>query len=112
MTDSDDQTAIAHRVITVSQEGTLVNQRPVIQAKNLILKKGEAFNLLEGVTAYDFEDNDLTSKIEVIHNTININEVGSYEVTYQVKDEQGATATLRIEVKVREIPETGFSLFN
>ena len=112
VTDSDDQTAIAHRVITVSQEGTLVNQRPVIQAKNLILKKGEAFNLLEGVTAYDFEDNDLTSKIEVIHNTININEVGSYEVTYQVKDEQGATATLRIEVKVREIPETGFSLFN
>ena len=48
----------------------------------------------------------------MIHNTININEVGSYEVTYQVKDEQGATATLRIEVKVREIPETGFSLFN
>ena len=48
----------------------------------------------------------------MIHNTVDINQVGIYEVTYQVSDKQGATTTLTIKIEVREIPQTGLSLFN
>ncbi|WP_235069602.1 immunoglobulin-like domain-containing protein [Turicibacter sp. TJ11] len=76
-------------------------EAPILSGvEDLTISSDKPFNLLQGVPAYDFEGNDLTSKIEVIHNTIDIDEVGNYEVTYQLKDEQGATATLRIEVEV------------
>ena len=112
VTDSEGQTTTAYRVITVQLQATPINQTPIIKAEDCILEKGATFDLLEGVTAYDAEDGDLTSKIEVIHNTVDINQVGIYEVTYQVSDKEGATTALTIKIEVREIPQTGLSLFN
>ncbi len=92
-----------------ADDGNLTDK---IKAEDRILEKGATVDLLEGVIAYDAKDGDLTSKIEVIHNTVDINQVGIYEVTYQVSDKQGATTTLTIKIEVREIPQTGLSLFN
>lgn len=90
-----------------------LGEAPILSGvENLTIPYGEPFDRLKGVTAYDAEDGDLTSKIEVIHNTVDINQVGIYEVAYQVSDKQGATTTLTIKIEVREIPQTGLSLFN
>ena len=43
---------------------------------------------------------------------MNTNHVGTYQVIYEVVDSQGAKATRLITVEVRDIPQTGLSLFN
>ena len=59
----------------------------------------------------DEEDGELTANIEVINNTVNVNEIGIYEVTYRVQDSNGATTIITVDVEVHDIPTTGFSLF-
>lgn len=110
VTDSEGQVERVHRLITV---GTPVigNQSPVIRIEDRIIGKGNTFNPLEGVTAWDEEDGDLTANIEVIDNTVNVNEIGIYEVTYRVQDSNGATTIITVDVEVHDIPTTGFSLF-
>lgn len=62
------------------------------------------------MSAFDLEDGDLTHKIEVISNNVDITTAGTYEVTYNVMDSQGDEVTLTIIVMVREIPQTGYIL--
>ena len=76
------------------------NEAPVIYADDKVLTVGDKFDPLEGVTAYDEGDGDLTNQVQVIQNTVNTNMVGEYEVTYQVQDKQGKLATKTICVKV------------
>jgi Leucine-rich repeat (LRR) protein len=77
------------------------NKYPKISAENKALKIGDTFNPLEGVTAHDKEDGDITKYIKVIKNNVDINKVGKYKVTYQVADSKGATATKTISVIVK-----------
>ena len=56
--------------------------------KNLEFTKGSRPDLLEGVTALDDIDGDITSKIEV-EDSVNRNWPGEYLVTYRVTDEAG-----------------------
>lgn len=60
---------------------------------------GKTFNPLEGITATDDVDGDITSKIKVT-NPVNNKEYGKYTVTYEVTDNGGNTATLEREVEV------------
>ena len=53
-----------------------------------MLKKEQTFDPLEGVQAYDVEDGDITNQIKVIHNNVNTNHVGTYQVIYEVVDSQ------------------------
>ena len=112
VTDSENQTTTATRIITVELSASSINQIPTIEVNDRIVKKGTNFDPLEGVQAYDVEDGDITNQIKVIHNNVNTNHVGTYQVIYEVMDSQGAKATRLITVQVRDIPQTGLSLFN
>ena len=85
------------------------NEKPVINAKDLVLKVGDNFDALNGVTASDKEDGDLTSKIQVLENTVNTKKVGDYKVTYKVTDSDNneTTLTIKVIVKAKALPITG-----
>ncbi len=88
----------------VTKEITVrVNALPVINATDKTIKVGEEFtkeDALKGIFAYDHEDKDITSKIEVIENNVKANEEGTYIVKYSVTDNDGATVTKTINVTV------------
>ena len=51
------------------------------------------FNILDGVTANDVEDGDLTSSIKVKSSDFEANRGGLYTVVYEVTDKDGNTVT-------------------
>ena len=68
-----------------------------------MLTADDPFDPLEGVSAYDAEDGEIILTEEnVIFNDVNMEEAGTYHVTYQVKDSQGEVTELTITVTVRE----------
>ncbi|MFQ4485744.1 hypothetical protein C4Z42_01940 [Clostridioides difficile] len=76
----------AHHLISGKYD---TNHIPVIRGLNTIrVKEGDKFDQLKGVSAYDTEDGDLTSKIEV-EGKIDSNVNGKYILTYKVEDSQG-----------------------
>ena len=81
-----------------------LNHVPTISASDKTITIGDKFDPLKDVTANDNEDGDLTSTIKVIHNAIDTKKAGTYEVTYQVTDSQGATATKTVKVTVKAVP--------
>lgn len=78
------------------------NHDPVIIATDKSIVQGTKFSAKDGVTATDTEDGNITSKIEVVKNTVNIDQIGNYEVTYKVTDSNGSVATKTIQVIVTE----------
>ncbi len=54
-----------------------------------------------GATAHDARDGDLTSKI-VIDNKVDTSKIGTYTVTYTVKDSNGNTASITRTVNVKK----------
>ncbi|WP_212724919.1 leucine-rich repeat domain-containing protein, partial [Turicibacter bilis] len=79
---------------------TVLNNPPIITAQDQTVYLGEEFSPLKDVIAYDVEDRDITSKIKVIKNNVNMNKIGDYEVTYEVTDNYGITVTKTIIVHV------------
>ena len=59
----------------------------------------DAFDPLEGVTANDAEDGDLTDKIKV-EGSVNPYVLGDYDLVYSVTDSQGATRTWKVTITV------------
>ena len=78
------------------------NHAPVITATDKTYLKDQTYDELEGVTAYDEEDGDLTKQIQIAETTIQIHQVGTYKVIYEVVDSMGKKATKEIKVKVVE----------
>ena len=87
------------KTITVT---VTANQKPEIQASNKRILINSSFNPLEGVSATDKEDGDITSSIVVSKNTVNTKVAGTYFVVYEVKDQYQQTTTLTIKVNVVE----------
>ncbi len=76
------------------------NAAPVIHgAEDKTIEVGETFVPLQGITATDEEDGDLTHKIQFTGN-VNINVPNVYTVTYEVTDSGGKKATVEIKVTV------------
>ncbi|WP_239254662.1 immunoglobulin-like domain-containing protein [Listeria ilorinensis] len=73
---------------------------PDITGQDLQLKKGEVFDPLANMQAKDVEDGDLTSKIQVIDNPVDMDKVGTYIVKYQVTDRDGNTTKYERQVTV------------
>ncbi len=67
----------------------------------------DEFDPLDGVTATDAEDGDLTADIVVKTNNVNNEEVGNYTVVYEVKDsaDNVATATRSVTVSDRALED-------
>ena len=77
------------------------NNLPVIKAEDKVFSNDEYIysdDLLKGVTAYDQEDGDLTSKIRIVENTVKSRKEGTYKVVYEVEDSD--KNKVRKEIKV------------
>ncbi|EOU3549981.1 immunoglobulin-like domain-containing protein [Listeria monocytogenes] len=78
----------------------VVNEPPTIEASNQEVSIGSQFNPDDYATASDKEDGDITSAIQIIANNVNLNEEGTYHITYQVSDSKGVTAEKTISITV------------
>lgn len=78
---------------------------PVISGvKDIAVYIGNTPDYLEGVTAEDETDGDLTDKIVVDTSKVNVNKKGAYPVTYTCKDSSGneAEESIFLDVKRKE----------
>lgn len=90
---------------------TPVDQAPTISfADALYLHLGQkSFNLMNGVSAHDVEDGDLTNKV-VYASNVDVNTEGTYQATYQVTDSVGhKTSATRDVVVINDAPVTHVS---
>ena len=77
------------------------NTEPQLRGVNdVVIEKGQEYNLLNGISAYDKEDGDLTHKIKV-DGQVDTSKTGKYAVEYKVTDSDGAekTSIRHVEVK-------------
>lgn len=79
------------------------NTAPVIHAKDRVIELHSKFDVLEGVSATDNEDQDLTKNIKVVKNDVNVDQVGVYTVIYQVTDSGNTTTVKTIQVTVQDL---------
>lgn len=75
--------------------------KPELNAENKSITLGSEFNPLDGVSANDKVDGDLTGKIEV-DNKVDVNKAGTYEVIYKVKDNSNNEENKTVTVEVKE----------
>ena len=94
--------ASAPNVYVEKRNAKAENTAPIITASNKTIVQGTKFDYKAGVTATDNEDGPLTDKIEVVEETVKIDTVGSYQVTYRVTDKNNVTTTKTITVTVTE----------
>ena len=85
----------------VTNENDVINTEPVINASNKSIVQGTKINLLDGVSATDSEDGNITNKIQVT-GTVDKDKIGSYEITYSVTDSGNLTTTKKITITVTE----------
>ena len=78
------------------------NTKPVITASDKTIYVGDSFDPKAGVTATDPEDGNITNKLKVTTNTVNVNTPGTYKVVYSVTDSRNKTTTKEIKVTVIE----------
>ena len=100
VTDSHGASFTKSITVTVNPKMEVLNEAPVIYATDKTITVGDTFDPMDGVTATDAEDGNLTAKIEVKKNDVDTTKAGKYEVTYKVTDNQGATRTKTITVTV------------
>ncbi|MDF7665917.1 bacterial Ig-like domain-containing protein [Bifidobacterium sp. ESL0745] len=110
--------------VLVYQIGDTTGFVPNIEASDKTLKKGTAVAdrnqwLLDGVTANDVEDGNLTSKVSVSNDGgFDPNTLGAYTITYLVKDADNnavtkqAKVTVYSDVTVRYTDSAGHDLQN
>ena len=100
VTDNQGASCTKTIIVTVNPKMEVLNEAPVIHATDKTITVGDTFDPMDGVTATDEEDGNLTSKIEVKKNDVDTTTPGKYEVTYKVTDNQGASFTKSITVTV------------
>ncbi len=86
-----------------SGKDTPVNDTPIISgAVDIEFEPGDSYEIpyLDGVTAEDDVDGDITSLITVNTDEVNLYEVGVYEITYTVTDNDNFTASTKVFVYV------------
>lgn len=77
------------------------NEKPVLEGtKDISITLGDSVDLLDGVSASDVEDGDLTSNIFVDDTKVDYSKTGVNEVTYTVTDSDGNTATKTINLTI------------
>ncbi|MEG2739728.1 immunoglobulin-like domain-containing protein, partial [Clostridium sp.] len=102
VTDSDGNKTMVKRIVTVNPKWSDLNSVPTINgAENKTIKVSDIFNPLDGITANDKEDGDITKNIKVIENTVDTSKTGTYKVVYEVTDSKGAKTTKTITIIVR-----------
>ncbi len=100
VTDNQGATRRKTIIVTVNPKMEVLNEAPVIHATDKTITVGDTFDPMDGVTATDAEDGNLTTKIVVEKNDVKTDVAGKYEVTYKVTDSEGASFTKSITVTV------------
>lgn len=81
----------------------LVNQAPYFEKSDINVYKGEMFEIFDHVKAMDYEEGDISHKIETISSTYE-DKVGNYQINLKVTDTQGLSAYTIILVNVLALP--------
>ncbi|MDU6522139.1 BspA family leucine-rich repeat surface protein [Clostridium sp.] len=103
VTDSQGATVVKTITVVVNPKMEELNHVPIINATDKVLTVGDIFNPLDGVTAHDTEDGDITlTKANIISNDVDMSKAGTYTVTYKVTDSKGASTVKTITVTVNE----------
>jgi hypothetical protein len=90
------------KVITLISSHYLDNTAPIFAGVvNITINKGEQFDPMSGVTAFDDVDGDLTSSITII-GQVNTSIVGDYHLIYHVQDNQGNMTELTRVITVKD----------
>ena len=75
----------------------------MIAGEDLTVTEGDVVDLLEGVTATDPEDGDITGSIEIVDDGgFDANTPGTYTIEYSVTDAGGQTVTYTRTITVTE----------
>ncbi len=90
---------------------------PTLKADNMVIledlytKEEWLVERLKNATASDVEDGNITNKITVVKDTVDLTKKGTYEITYQVTDSAGNTVKKTITVTVYDgvVPEENAS---
>ncbi|TNF07490.1 MAG: DUF5011 domain-containing protein [Bacillota bacterium] len=80
-----------------------IPQDPMLIGVEVVVavEKDGTFEPLEGITAYDYQDGDLTEDIEVIgFDTVNLTAPGTYNYTVQVTDSDNHTTSIPVTLTV------------
>ncbi|MBC2371519.1 DUF5011 domain-containing protein [Listeria booriae] len=88
---------IAYKTITITVTS---NEKPTIAAEDQVITVGDNFDPQQLATSTDQEDGDLTKQIEVISNTVDTSQPGTYKVVYRVTDSDNNTVEKTITVTV------------
>lgn len=84
---------------------TVISYAPEITATDKLVLINSTFDPMENVTAFDKEDGDLTSKITIKENTVNLKQAGTYYIVYQVTDSESKKTEKKITVTVSDYQE-------
>ena len=86
------------------------NTTPQIKGANdIVIKKGQDYNLLNGISAFDKEDGDLTNKIS-LNGSVDTSNAGSYKINYSVTDSKNKTVTKQITITVEVITNSSLRI--
>lgn len=96
--DSVGSRTTVYRVITVTKVPTFGDMSDVY------IKVDDSYDPLEGVTATDPEDGNLTARIVVTSGSIDSSTPGEYVITYSVTDNDGYTVVATRSIFVTEPP--------
>ncbi len=100
---TDSSNFSATKTVTITVEG---ENDPIINASDREVAQYTDFDPMEGVTATDGNNNDITEQV-TYESDVDTNEKGKYEVTYKITTEDGKeiTKTITITVIDNEKPE-------
>ena len=95
-------------IVNILVEDVVGNQAAKLRAKIVVGSLGnhptlegiDDVDIMEGVKASDGNGNDITHQIKILKNTVNTEEVGTYEVIYSITNSQGNNIqrTRKVEV--------------
>ena len=87
-------------IVNIIVEDVAGNHPTLEGIDDVEIVQGTHFDIMEGVKASDGNGNDITHQIKILKNTVNTEEVGSYEVIYSITNSQGNNIqrTRKVEV--------------
>ncbi|WP_455538978.1 immunoglobulin-like domain-containing protein [Terrisporobacter sp.] len=100
VTDSKNVTVTKTVKVIVSHNSVPTIKTSLVGDTLVITKGGKYDRSMLKLTAYDKEDGDLTSKIQISDDKVDVNKIDTYDVVATVTDSKGIPAKLVIHVKV------------
>lgn len=87
-------------LIACSGEGETNSPPSILGVLDQTVEVGTEVDYLNGVTASDLEDGDLTTSIQVDSNLVDLDTEGTYSVTYTVSDSEGLSSEVIATITV------------